>query len=158
MKIRMFDLKDAKAVSEMIIHTLRTTNVKDEPVDEIEKVVSSMTPEAIIERASFTNFYIFEENNQIIATGAIGPYWDSQTESSLFTIFVSPDHQGRGIGKLITETLENDYYYKRAQRIEVPASVTAVEFYRKYGYDFKNGIKFQDDEGIYRMEKFNKTT
>lgn len=158
MKIRMFDLKDAKAVSEMIILTLRTTNVKDEPVDEIEKVVSSMTPEAIIERASFTNFYIFEENNQIIATGAIGPYWDSQTESSLFTIFVSPDHQGRGIGKLIIETLENDYYYKRAQRIEVPASVTAVEFYRKYGYDFKNGIKFQDDEGIYRMEKFNKTT
>ncbi|SFV43691.1 GNAT family N-acetyltransferase [Mammaliicoccus sciuri] len=76
----------------------------------------------------------------------------------MFTIFVSPDHQGRGIGKLIIETLENDYYYKRAQRIEVPASVTAVEFYRKYGYDFKNGIKFQDDEGIYRMEKFNKTT
>ncbi|MFU1791084.1 hypothetical protein ACM3BL_07800 [Mammaliicoccus sciuri] len=52
------------------------------------------------------------------------------------------------------ETLENDYYFKRAQRIEIPASVTAVEFYRKYGYDFKNGIKFQDDEGIYRMEKF----
>ncbi|UXV31669.1 GNAT family N-acetyltransferase [Mammaliicoccus sciuri] len=113
-----------------------------------------MTPEAIIERASFTNFYIFEENNQIIATGAIGPYWGSQTESSLFTIFVSPDHQGRGIGNLIIETLENDYYFKRAQRIEIPASVTAVEFYRKYGYDFKNGIKFQDDEGIYRMEKF----
>ncbi|MFU1789389.1 GNAT family N-acetyltransferase [Mammaliicoccus sciuri] len=62
--------------------------------------------------------------------------------------------QGRGIGKLIIETLENDYYFKRAQRIEIPASVTAVEFYRKYGYDFKNGIKFQDDEGIYRMEKF----
>ncbi|WP_262648416.1 hypothetical protein [Mammaliicoccus sciuri] len=37
MKIRMFDPKDAKAVSEMIIHTLRTTNVKDEPVEEIEK-------------------------------------------------------------------------------------------------------------------------
>ncbi|WHI54249.1 GNAT family N-acetyltransferase [Mammaliicoccus lentus] len=98
MNIRMFETKDAEEISELIIHTLRTTNVKDEPIEEIEKVVSTMTPEAIIERASFTNFYVFEEESKIVGTGAIGPYWDSETESSLFTIFVSPDYQGKGIG------------------------------------------------------------
>lgn len=30
----------------------------------------------------------------------------------------------------------------------------AVDFYRKQGYDFKNGIKELDDEGHYRLEKF----
>lgn len=154
MNIRMFETKDAEEISELIIHTLRTTNVKDEPVEEIEKVVSTMTPEAIIERASFTNFYVFEEESKIVGTGAIGPYWDSETESSLFTIFVSPDYQGKGIGKLIIQTLESDFYFKRAERIEIPASITAVHFYRKYGYDYKDGIKEPDDEGLLRLEKF----
>ena len=36
-----------------------------------------------------------------------------------------------------------------------PASITAVEFYKKQGYDYKNGINELDDEGHYRLEKFN---
>ena len=39
--------------------------------------------------------------------------------------------------------------------IEIPASITAVEFYKKQGYDYKNGVNELDDEGHYRLEKFN---
>ena len=35
-----------------------------------------------------------------------------------------------------------------------PASKTAVNFYRKMGYDFKNGITEVDEEQLYRLEKF----
>lgn len=38
--------------------------------------------------------------------------------------------------------------------LEIPASITAVGFYRKQGYDFKNGVKELDEEGHYRLEKF----
>ena len=38
--------------------------------------------------------------------------------------------------------------------IEVPASITAVNFYRKLGYDYKNGVDHLDEEQIYRLEKF----
>ena len=75
-------------------------------------------------------------------------------ESSLFTIFISPEHQGKGIGRKIIETLEKDKYFLRAKRIEVPASITAVPFYKKMGYSYKNGVNKADDEGIVRMEKF----
>lgn len=44
--------------------------------------------------------------------------------------------------------------FLRADRIEIPASITAVEFYRK-GYEYKNGINELDEEGHYRLEKFN---
>ena len=44
----------------------------------------------------------------------------------------------------------------RAERIEIPTSITAVEFYRKVGYDYKNGIKELDEEQVYRLEKFRK--
>ena len=49
---------------------------------------------------------------------------------------------------------EADEYALRAKRIEIPASSTACEFYRKMGYDFKNGIDTVDAEQLYRLEKF----
>ena len=56
---------------------------------------------SIIERASWTHFYVFRDEETIIATGAIGPYWDSLTESSFFTIFVLSEYQGRGLENLL---------------------------------------------------------
>lgn len=37
----------------------------------------------------------------IIGCGAIGSYWGKKDESSLFTIFVLPEYQGKGIGRKI---------------------------------------------------------
>lgn len=78
-------------------------------------------------------------------------------ESSFFNIFVLPEYQGKGIGRQIIQTLEQDTFFKRARRIEVPASITGLKFYQKMGYSFKNGIDIIDDEGLYRLEKFNRT-
>lgn len=78
----------------------------------------------------------------------------STTESILLTIFVLPEYQGKGIGRMIIQTLEQDEYFLRANRIEIPASITAVEFYRKMGYDYKNGVKESDDEQVIRLEKY----
>ena len=74
--------------------------------------------------------------------------------SILLSIFVLPEYQGKGIGKQIIQTLEQDEYFVRAKRIEIPASITAVEFYKKMGYDYKNGIAELDDEQLYRLEKY----
>ena len=156
MKIRRFEEKDAKKVSELIIDTLRKTNIKDYSADTIENYVNNFQPENVLKRASWTHFYVAEEKGNIIGCGAIAPYWDKIDESSLFTIFISPEHQGKGIGQKIIETLEKDEYFLRAKRIEIPSSITAVPFYKKMGYSRKNGVNRADDEGIVRMEKFRK--
>ena len=62
----------------------------------------------------------------------------------------------KGVGRKIINTLETDEFYVRASRIEIPASITATEFYRKFGYDYKNGVKELDNEHHYRLEKFKK--
>jgi hypothetical protein len=54
----------------------------------------------------------------------------------------------------INQTLEKDEYFLKAKRIEIPASITGTPFYRKMGYDYKNGIDKPDDEGLLRLEKF----
>ncbi len=66
-----------------------------------------------------------------------------------------PEYQGRGIGRQIIQTLEQDEFFKRAKRIEIPASITGLKFYQKMGYHFKDGNSSLDGEQLYRLEKFN---
>ena len=157
MIIRRFTEDDAEKVSAMIIQTLKTTNSKDYSEEAINAFERQLQPSHILERAGWTHFYVVEDNDTIIGCGAIGPYWGSEAESSLFTIFVLPEYQGKGIGRKIIETLEQDEYFLTAKRIEIPASITAVNFYRKLGYDFKNGVDRPDEEQMYRLEKFRYT-
>ena len=56
-------------------------------------------------------------------------------------------------GRKIIHTLEKDKFYIRIDRVEIPASITATDLYRKFAYDYKNGIKELDDEHHYRLEK-----
>ena len=153
-KIRRFQEADAEEVSALISKTLRTVNIKDYPEEYIEANVSSHSADILIDRASHGHMYIVCDNSQIVGCGAIAGYWGSKTESILLTIFVLPEHQGKGIGKMIIRTLEQDEFFLRAERIEIPASITAVDFYRKMGYDYKDGIAEIDDEQVYRLEKF----
>ena len=154
MEIRRFRETDAQEVSSLIAHTLRTANIRDYSAEFIENEVKTLTPEYIAWRASWTHFYVVCDEGRIVGCGAIGPYWGSETESSLFTIFVLPAYQGRGIGRRIIETLEQDEFALRASRIEIPASITACGFYRKMGYDYKNGANHPDEEQLFRLEKY----
>lgn len=154
--IRRFEESDAKEVSDLIARTLRETNIKDYSVEYIENDVKTLTPEFLIKRSKWTHSYVVCKDDKLVGCGSIAPYWGSEEESILFTIFVLPEYQGRGIGTNIIETLEEDEYFLRAKRIEIPASITAGKFYRKLGYDYKNGIDKVDDEQLYRLEKIRK--
>ena len=153
-KIRRFQAGDAEEVSALISKTLRTVNIKDYSEKYIEANVSSHSADVLIERAKHGHMYVVYDNLRIVRCGAIDGYWGSTTESILLTIFVLPEYQGKEIGKLIIRTLEQDEFFLRAKRIEIPASITAVGFYKKMGYDYKNGIAEIDNEQVYRLEKF----
>ncbi len=152
--LRRFEESDAKEVSDLIARTLREVNIKDYTVEYIENEVKILTPEYLIGRSKWTHGYVVYKDDKLVGCGSIGPYWGSEVESSFFTIFVLPEYQGKGIGRKIIETLEEDEYFLRAKRIEIPASITACQFYKKFGYDYKNGIDKVDDEELYRLEKF----
>lgn len=153
MEIRRFKEEDAKEVSDLIRKTILISNTKDYPKDLMDALIETETPEHVLQRALWTHFYVVVDEQQIIGCGAIGPYWGKEDESSLFTIFVLPEYQGKGIGRAIIDTLEKDEYFLRAHRIEIPASITGVPFYLKMGYNYKDGITEPDEEHLIRMEK-----
>lgn len=154
MIIRRFENKDAKEVSDLIIKTLRTTNIKDYSVEYIEKDVKVLQPKDILDKSKWMNIYVVCDDQKIIGCEAIGPYWGKEDESSLFTIFVLPEYQNKGIGKNIIQTLEKDELFLRSKRIEIPASITGTPFYLKMVHSYKNGVTTPDEEGLLRLEKY----
>lgn len=154
MKIRRFKQEDAAELEQVIAETLKVSNSKDYPKEYIEANILSHSTKVLIERAKQSRMYVVCNKKRIVGCGAIAGYWGNSTESILLTIFVLPDCQGKGIGRQIIKTLEQDEYFLRAERIEIPAPITAVEFYRKMGYDYKNGIAEIDEDRVCRLEKF----
>ena len=151
---RRFQQEDAENVSSLVKRNFIEVNSKDYGIKAMQKLADRYNAVKVASIAEHSHMYVFEWKGQIVGVGAISSYWGSKTESILLTIFVLPELHGKGIGRKIINTLEQDEFYVRANRIEIPASVTATEFYRKFGYDYKNGVKELDGEGHYRLEKF----
>lgn len=122
------------------------------PKEYVEGVIKNQNYDFIKRRMTWTHFYVLKDDDKIIGCGAIGPYWDSLTESCLFTIFVDPDYQGKRYGSKILEGLEKDEYGLRAKTIYVHSAMSAIPFYKKNGYNHKNGqLNYQD--GHFELEK-----
>ena len=155
--VKPYQQENAEEIVDLIIRNFREVNVKDYGKEAIEQLVITHDVNWFKGVAEYANVYVFWNEGKIAGVGSISSFWGSLTESILLIVFVLPEFHGQGIGSYIIDTLEADELFLRAERIEIPASITAVEFYRKKGYDYKNGIKELDDEQHYRLEKFRKS-
>ncbi|WP_225046784.1 GNAT family N-acetyltransferase [Lacticaseibacillus kribbianus] len=152
--VRRFAAQDAAAVAAMVARTLRISNAADYPADYLEADIARLTPAFFVASAAVRHLYVAESAAGIVGCAAIGPFWDVPHEYSLFNVFVDPATQGQGIGRRLMAALEQDAFYQDAVRVEIPASITAVPFYRKFGYGYKDGVTAPDSERLLRLEKF----
>ena len=152
--VRPYQEQDAEEIVGLIVRNFKEVNVKDYGVEAMEKLAVHHDVNWFKSIANEANVYVFLSDDTIVGVGSIAPFWGSLTESILLTVFVLPELHNQGIGSFIIDTLEADELFLRAERVEIPSSITAVEFYRKKGYKYKNGIKELDEEQHYRLEKF----
>ena len=148
---RQYQEKDTGEIVRLIARNFREVNAKDYGTEAMEKLAAHHNADWFKSVAEYAHVYVFCTQDKIVGVGSISSFWGSPKESIVLTIFVIPELHGQGIGSFIIDTLETDDLFLRADRIEIPASITAVEFYRKKGYEFKNGVKQLDDEGLYRL-------
>lgn len=159
-KVRRYQDGDAPYIFEIIKKDVLKENIKDYPMEHIEEVIKTHDEKVIDERAKAIHAYVLTIDEVIVGVGMIGLYWGNPKESILLTIFINPDYKGIGLGRKIMETLESDEYYINSDRVEIPASITALEFYKHFGYSFKRSKdvfgNIVDKEGMYRLEKYPK--
>lgn len=154
LRIRRFDKNDAATVSKIICRNFLEVNIKDYSKEKMEILAKDYNADEVFRIAGYAHMYVACIDNKIVGCGAISSFWGRQDESILLTMFVLPELHGKGVGRKIVETLESDEYFLRARRIEIPSSITAYGFYKKMGYDYKDGIEKLDEDEYLRVEKF----
>ena len=153
--IRPYQDEDVQDVINLAKRNLLEVNIKDYQKELMEKFASMYTADYMKLLSENGHSYVVLRDGVVSGCGTVMPFFGKeQEECILLSIYVLPECQGEGIGRYIMAALESDEYYKRSNRIEIPATITACEFYEKFGYSYKAGKKEPDVEGSYHMEKF----
>ena len=125
--IRPAQAGDAADISRVIIRALRETNAKDYTPDIIARVELSFSPAAVERLIDQREVFVAEMDNRVVGTASL----DGQ---ALRTMFVLPDVQGRGIGRLLVQRIERVARERQLAILTVPATVTAEAFYARLGF------------------------
>src|SRR5262245_31075489 len=118
---------DAADISRVILAALRETNARDYPSSVIERVEQSFGPDAVRELIRKRTVFVAVTDRRIVGTASLDA-------GSVRTVFVAPDMQGRGVGKLLMRAVEEAAREAGLQALVVPSSVTAEPFYAKLGF------------------------
>ncbi|WP_441277683.1 GNAT family N-acetyltransferase [Tardiphaga sp. 172_B4_N1_3] len=125
--IRPAQAGDAADISRVIIRALRETNAKDYTPDIIARVELSFSSAAVERLIDQRDVFVAEMDNRVVGTASL----DGQ---ALRTMFVLPDMQGRGIGRLLVQRIERVARERQLAILTVPATVTAEAFYARLGF------------------------
>ena len=143
---RQFRDSDAKAVSDLVRECLVEVNSKFYPDSVIKKMVTVHTPEYFIKTANERLVLVAEQFDEIIGTAT--------TSDNFFgSVFVKPKFEGKGIGKKLIQTLEQLAKNSGQNEVKLHASVNAVGFYEKLGYQRGNLISDEIFGKSYEMAK-----
>ncbi|WP_434355516.1 GNAT family N-acetyltransferase [Parasalinivibrio latis] len=144
MGINTLRLEDLSAASEVCIASFMASVAPTLTEEGIASFLSIASEQNIWKRMT--------EGNTVLAyvsKGKLLGIVELRDEHHIASLFVSPDHQGKGIGRALLEAIQQ---YVKGNRITVSASLTSVGAYEAFGFvrvgipDEKSGLKFQPME------------
>ena len=158
-KIEIDEYKEkyAKELSEIILSNMYTINIKDYGKDIIDKLSKHFTEDEI--KKNFPNrrkCFVAVEDNEVVGTASIDKYRgdESETKYIILTVFIKIEKHHQGIGKNLIKRIEQYANSINIKELIIPASIYAVEFYRKLGYDYLDGKKELNEDNVYVLVKY----
>jgi glucosamine-phosphate N-acetyltransferase len=125
--VRQFRRSDLAAVKKLIYNTIDVCYLADYPKEAIQYFKEYHCDKSILKGAKDGYTIILKENNRIIATGTI-------IGDHILRVFVEPEFQRRGLGKLIMNKLEEKAVSKGIKVVKLDASLPSKKFYDSLGY------------------------
>jgi ribosomal protein S18 acetylase RimI-like enzyme len=123
MKIRPYISTDKSAVIELLQLNTPTFFDKSEQKD-LEHYLNN----------EIEDYFVIEYNNAIIGAGGIN-YFLSENKARIAWDFIHPNHQGKGIGRLLTQhRLNHLMSYPEVHNIIVRTSQHVYKFYEKLNF------------------------
>lgn len=156
-EIEIVDYNDqyAEAISQIVIRNLLEVNINDYSKEKIDKLVLKFTPDKINEYAKERKVFAAVMGNTPVGTLGVAKSWDELEGSYIFlTIFVLPECQRKGIGRLLIKKGEDYVREIKGTKIAIPSSITSHIFYNKMGYQYRDNNKEPDSFGCIVMDKY----
>ncbi len=127
MKVRKFQISDAKELSSLIHKTIYTINIKDSPRIAITELEKEYTSESLILISKKRDIYLAIEKNEIIGSIA-------KENNFIYTFFVKYLMQNKGIGTKLIEFIEHKIKLAKYKEINLMSSLSAIDFFKKMNY------------------------
>ena len=123
--IRQFQAEDAQYCSELIQACID----RDPQVSAAlrEKLVRAESPQTMISRARLFYLAVHDSKEGILGVGGLDL-------NEVRLLYVSPDHQGKGIGSALLAHLESMVPPSLFADVFVYSTFAAVNFYRSHGF------------------------
>jgi GNAT superfamily N-acetyltransferase len=137
--------EDADDISGVILRALRETNAKDYADEIIERVEHSFSQDAVRQLIGKRSVFVATLGSRVVGTASLDG-------SVVRTVFVAPDVQARGIGKLLMAAIERAARERKIAALTVPSSVTAETFYARLGFKAVRD-SYHGDERTIIMER-----
>lgn len=148
--IEKFHKADIDELYNFIVATIKESYFGYYPEEAIGHFIEYSNKEDILEDARDNHIIVIKDAGKIVATGTL-------RYTHIKRVFVSPNYQGKGLGKLIMQNLENKARENNLKLVELHSSLFAKQFYDSLNYKmFKMGnVKVDNGELLYyqRMAK-----
>jgi len=149
-ELKRLDTKFHNQALECIHKSVEISNSQDYPPSIIEYQLDEHYTKEWLERVIQSRFFIVALIDGIVTgTGCLHG-------NEVKTVFVHPDYQRKGVGRLIMEALEGQARRMNYGEIELKSSITGYSFYQKINYRLVEEIS-EDILGhtvtTYRMKK-----
>ncbi len=150
MKTEEFNPNDIDELYIFIVETIRVSYFGYYPEEAISHFIEYSNTKDILEDAKKNYVVVIKDKNKIVATGTL-------IYTHIKRVFVSPDFQGKGLGKMIMGELEQKAKTNNLKLVELHSSLFAKKFYDNLNYKmFKIGkVEVVNGELLYyqRMAK-----
>ena len=144
-QIRRAEARDANDISRVIVRALRETNARDYAPEIIARLERSFTPSAVAQQIARRDVFVALIDDRIVGTASL----EGQV---IQTVFVSPEVQGRGVGRLLMQVVEATARAHQVAVLRLSSSITAETFYAGLGFKAV-GDAFYGDERTIVMEQ-----
>lgn len=125
MIIKKYQTTDCKEITELFYNTVHTVNAKDYTKEQLDVWAAEQMDLEKWNRSLLKHYSVVAVENEII----VG-FGDIDNNGYLDHIFIHADYQGKGIGTIICNQLEQAV----KGNITTHASITAKPFFEKRGY------------------------
>ena len=149
MLIRKLQDQDMNEMLAMIHDTLYVINSKDYEMAEISRLINNFNEKWLMEQKTYVHFYVAMIDQKIV--GCVGLHKINDQQVKLQTLFVSSKYQKQHIATSLLMYIQNDEYYLNSNELILDASISALTFYLKLGFEYQNTTNM-DEDGLYALK------